>query len=169
MLRNLSARYHFTCGANQMSEQQKFLRREIEWHAGACGLMPSHVHFQISDAQMFCLFLRSTAQYGAHPGEQFRKCERVDQIIVCTQLKSFHTVAHTVASGKKENRCTDPVVAELCDHFPTVLVWQHDVDDQKIKFLCERLLQTSLAIACNIDRKTGFTESFGQESRRFLF
>src|SRR6267378_4765983 len=118
---------------------------------------------------MFWLSLRSTAQYGAHSGEQFRKCERFDQIIVCTELESFDTVAHTVASGKKENWCTHPLVAELCDHFPTVLVWQHDVDDQKIKFFCERPLQTSLAIVCNVDSKTGFTESFGQESRRFLF
>src|ERR1051326_1557233 len=41
---NLSARHHFTCRANQMREQQKFLRSKIERNARAHGPVMSHVH-----------------------------------------------------------------------------------------------------------------------------
>jgi hypothetical protein len=74
---NLSARRHFAGRTNQIREQQKFLRREILPNAGARCLVPSHVDFQIIDAQMFYLSLGSTAQYRAHAGEQFRKRERL--------------------------------------------------------------------------------------------
>src|ERR1041385_3170619 len=118
---------------------------------------------------MFCLLLRSASQYRADPGEQLRKCEGLDQIIVCAQLKSFHTIAHTVARSKKKNRRANPIAAELRDHFPAVLMRQHDIDDKKIKLGRARLLQARLAIAREIDSEAGFEEAFGQESRCFLF
>src|SRR5438552_16285273 len=124
-----------------MREQQKFLRREIERNPGARCFVPWHVDFQIIDAQLLRLSLRSTAQYRPHPGEQFRKSERFDQIIVCAQLESFHTVAHTVTGCKKENRRANPIASELRNQFPAVLAWQHDVDDEKIEFFCTRLLR----------------------------
>src|SRR6266853_1080671 len=118
---------------------------------------------------MFCFSLGSTPQYRTYAGEQFRKRERLDQIIVCSKLQSFHTVAHTVAGGKKENRRANPIAPEFRDHFPAVLVWQHDIDDKNIKFGRARLLQATLTIARKIDSETGFAESLGQESRCLLF
>src|SRR5437867_2215814 len=112
-----------------MSEQEKFLRREIERNSGASCLVSSHVDFQIIDAQTFCLSLWSASQHGAHSGEQFGKRKRLDEIIVCAQLESFHTVAHTVAGSKKKNRRENSIAAEFRNHFPAVLVWQHDIDD----------------------------------------
>src|SRR6476660_10127139 len=118
---------------------------------------------------MFWRSLRSASQYRAHPGEQFRKREWFDQIIVCAQLQAFHTVAHTVTSGEKENWGASAIAPELCDHFPAVLVGQHDIDNQKIKLFSARLLRAGFAIRRNVDRKTGFAQSFGQESRRLIF
>src|SRR5262249_14925799 len=80
-----------------------------------------------------------------------------------------HAVAHAVAGGKKKNRRAHPVAAEFRDHFPAVLVWQHDIDDKKIKFGGARFLQTGLAIARNLNRKAGFPEAFREETRCFLF
>src|SRR5262249_25079312 len=71
--------------------------------------------------------------------------------------------------GKKKNRRANPIAAEFRDYFPAVLVWQHDIDDKKIKFGGARFLQTGLAIARNLNRKTAFAEPFGEETRRFLF
>ena len=48
-------------------------------------------------------------------------------------------------------------------------MWQHDIDDKKIKFGGARLVQAGFAIAREIDCKTGFAQSLGQESRCFLF
>ena len=131
--------------------------------------MPSHVNFQISDSQMFCLSLGSTAQYRAHPGEQFRKRERFDEIIVCAQLEPFHAVAHTVTRGEKENGCANAIAPELRDQFPPVLVRQHDIDDENIELRCARQFRARFTIDGNIDGETGFPQSLGQERRRFLF
>src|SRR5215472_5898032 len=118
---------------------------------------------------MFCWSLRSAPQNRADPGKQLRKRERLDQIIVCSQLKSFHTIAHTITRGKKENWRANPIAPEFRNHLPAVFMWQHDIDDKKIKFARTRLLQASLAIARKIDSEPGFEESFSQESRCFLF
>jgi hypothetical protein len=118
---------------------------------------------------MFCWSLWSTAQDRTHAREQFRKRERFDQVIVCAQLESFHTVSHTVASRKKKNRRANPIAPEFRDHFPAVLMWQHDIDDKKIKFARTRMLQADFAIERKVDCKTGFAQSLGQESRSFLF
>src|SRR5437016_8570071 len=118
---------------------------------------------------MFYSSLRSASQYRAHAGEQFGKGKLLDEIIVRAQLESLHTVAHTVAGGKKKNRRASPIAAEFRDHFPAVLVWQHDIDDKKIKFGSPGFLQTGLAIARDLNRKTGFAEPFREETRRFLF
>src|SRR6266496_5846580 len=56
---NFSARYYFAGRANQMREQEKLLRCEIERNARTRCLVPSHIDLQIIDAQMFCLSLRS--------------------------------------------------------------------------------------------------------------
>src|SRR5437867_6220264 len=118
---------------------------------------------------MFWLSLRSAAQYRTHTGQQFGKRERLEQIIVRAQLQSFHTVTHTVARCKKENRGANSIAPEFHDHFPAILMWEHDIHDKKIKFGRARLLQGAFTIARKIDCETGFAESFGQERRRFLF
>src|SRR5262249_8670990 len=137
---NLSTRYHFARRTDEMSQQEKFFRCEIERKTGTRSLVPSHVDLQIIDAQTFYSSLRSASQYRTHPGEQFGKRKRLDEIIVRAQFQSFNTVAHTVAGGKKKNRRANPIAAEFRDHFPAVLVWQHDIDNKKINFGCARFL-----------------------------
>src|SRR6266567_1455637 len=88
VFRNFSARYNFARRANQMNEEKKLLGREIERHAGTNRLVPSHINVQIVDAQTFCLSLGSAPQYRAHPGQQFRKRERLYQIIVRAQFEA---------------------------------------------------------------------------------
>src|SRR6266446_3955124 len=131
--------------------------------------MPSHVHLQISETQVFCLSLGSTAQYRAHSCEQLRKCERLDQIIVCAQLESFHPVAHTVTRGQKKNGRANAIAPKFCNHFPAVLVREHDIDNQKIKLARASLRQPGFSIDCNIYRETGFPQSLGQERHGFFF
>src|SRR5207244_6701543 len=125
VFRNFSARYHFAGRSNQVRQKEKFLRREIKRHAGANRLVSSHVDFQIINAQAFCLSMRSAPQQRANPGEQFGKCERLYQIIVCTQLESFHTVPHTVARSKKKNRRANSAAPQVCDNFPTIRSEEH--------------------------------------------
>src|SRR5436309_7186607 len=105
-----------------MSKQQKFQRREIERNSWARCFVPSHVDFQISDAQLFRLSLRSTAQYRAYPGEQFRKRERFDQIIICAQFESFTRMRKLSRAGKKKNRLRNPPAPSSSNNFQSALV-----------------------------------------------
>src|SRR5439155_4318205 len=153
VFRDFSARYDFAGRANQMNEEKKFLGREIERHAGTNRLVSSHINFQIIDAQMLCLSLGSAPQYRAHPGYQFRKRERLYQVIVRAQFEAFHPIAHTVAGGKKKNGRTNPAVPQFRDHLPTIFVWQHYIDNKKVELGRARALEASFTIARKIDGK----------------
>src|SRR5437773_494044 len=152
-----------------MSEEKKFFRRETERHAGTRGLVSLRIDFQIIDAQRFCPPLGRAPQYRAYPGEQFRKRERLYQVIVRTQLESFHPVAHTLAGGKKKNGRANPVTPQFRDYLPAVLVWQHDIDDEKVGSGRARESQTGFAIPRKIDSEAGFAQTLGQKGGRLSF
>src|ERR1051326_125869 len=118
---------------------------------------------------MLWLPLRSPSQYRAHPGKQFRKRERLNQIIVSAELKSLYAIAHTVACGKKKNWRANLIAPEFCDDFPALLTWKHDIHDKEIKFRRTRLLQAAFAVARKINCETSFAESLREEGRCFLF
>src|SRR5439155_12159673 len=166
---DFSAGYDFSGRASQMSEEKKFLRRETERHAGTRCLVPPRIEFQIIDAQRFCPPLGSTPQYRAYPGEQFRKRERLYQVIVRTQLESFHPVAHAVARSKKKNGRANAVASQFRDYLPAVLVWQHDIDDEKVEPGRAGERQTGFAIPRKIDSEAGFAQTFGEKGGRFSF
>src|SRR5215468_3149753 len=99
-----------------MRKQKEFLWREVQLSARASCLVSLRIEFQIVNPQMFRLLLGSAPQHRPDTSEQFRKREWFDQIIVCTQLESFHTIAHAIACGKKQNRCADFIAPEFRDH-----------------------------------------------------
>src|SRR4029453_6618456 len=152
-----------------MRKQKEFLWREVQRNARARCLVPLNVELQIFDAQMLRLLLGSAPQHRPDTSEQFRKREWFDQIVVCTQLQSFHPIADAIACGEKQNRRTDFIAAKFRDHIPAVLVRQHNVDDEKIKFGRKRLFYSAFAIHRDIDSKPGFAQSFGKKSGGFLF
>src|SRR5215212_2067090 len=102
--------------------------------------MALHVDLQVSDSQMLCLSLRGASQYRPNSREQFGECKRLNQIIVCAELESFHTVAHTVTRSQKENGCTNVTRPQLSDDLPSAFLRQHDVNDQKIKLAPARFV-----------------------------
>src|ERR1043166_7971357 len=106
-----------------MRKQEEFLWSKVQRNARARRLVTLRVEFQILNAQMFRLLLGSTPQHRADTGESFRKRERFDKIIVCTQLEAFHTIADAVAGGKKQNGRADCIAPQFRDDVPSILVW----------------------------------------------
>ena len=117
---------------------------------------------------MFRSTLWNASQHRAHAGEQFRKRERLHQIIVGAQLESFHPIANTIAGGKKENRRGDPIAPQFGNDIPAIFVRQHHVDDEKVKAGRARLLQAFFSITCHINGKSGFAQPFRQKCRGFV-
>src|SRR4029453_5430206 len=91
------------------------------------------------------------------------------QIIIRTQLKSLHPVPDAVAGSKKKNRRPNCIAPQFGHDLPTVFVWQHDIDDEKIEPSAPRARQTGFAILRKIDNETGFAESFRKKRCCFLF
>src|SRR4030095_15182730 len=91
------------------------------------------------------------------------------QIIVPAQFQSFHSIAHTVAGSEKKNGRAHSTAAQFRNYLPTVYVWQHDIDDEKIELCPARELETGLAVPRKVDCEAGFAQAFGQKSSRFLF
>src|SRR5437762_3563739 len=79
--------------------------------------------------------------------------------MLCTEFESFYAVAHTITRSQEENGCTHVTCPELSDDFHSVLLRQHNINNQKIEFICARLLETRLAVARDGDAKSGFAQS----------
>jgi hypothetical protein len=126
------------------------------------------VELQIVDAQTIFVFRGSAPQQRAHPGKQLGKRERLYQIIVRLQFKSFHLIVHTVACGEKKNGRARSAATQFRDHLPTVLVWQHDIDDEKIELGRASKLQAGFAIPRRINSEASFAQTFGQKAAVFF-
>ena len=122
---------HFADGTGQMSEEKKFLRRQIKRNARTHRLVPAGVDLQIIDAQVLLISRRAT-QHRPNARKQLGKCKRLYQIIVGAQFQSFDPIAHAVARRQKKDRRSHIPLAQLAYHRPAVFLGQHHIDNEKI-------------------------------------
>src|SRR5437588_9777363 len=104
----------------------------------------------------------STKQ-GTDSGQQLRKSERLHQIIIGPELKSFDAIAHAVTSGQKENGSVDAFASEFFDERPSILLRQHHIDDKYIVARSARQGCSAFSIIGDVDKEPCFPEAFPEE------
>ena len=169
MFRNFRPGHDFANGTRQLSQEQEFFSGEIKCDAGTNRPVPPRVDLQIRHAQLLRVPLRGTAKQRAHPREQFRKSERLHEIIVRAQLESFYSILHAVARSEEENRHVNAAVSQFLDDGPAVFLRQHHVNNEKIGVRRQSEFHSGFTIACPLNGKAGFAQTFGEKCRRFLF
>ena len=169
VLGDFAARDYFARRTSEMRQKEKLLWRQVQRNAGADRFVAFGINLKVVDAEQIFVLRRGASQQGTNPGEQFREGEWFDQIIVGPELKTFDSIADTVAGGEKKNRGAHTFAAQFLDHFPSILVRQHDIDDEQVELGATREIQSGLAIDSKVHSETGLTETFGQKGRGFFF
>jgi hypothetical protein len=168
MFGDLFARHDFTARTGQMSQKKEFFGRQIKRDAVTGGAMMAGIYFQILNVDLVGLGRRAT-QERTDTGEQFRKGERFDHVIVRAKLEALNPIADTIAGRQKNDGSADTRLTQFSDQRPAVSLRQHDVDNQKIKITGTGRRQTGDSIARDLHAKPSFAEAFGEKGRRFPF
>src|SRR4051812_33599485 len=81
---------------------------------------------------------------GAPASNRTQACEEdlerkwFGEIVVSTEIKSFHDVCHCIAGCKHKDGSLVVIFAESPSHLKTVNYGQHQIEDNHVKFHCQR-------------------------------
>src|SRR3954453_18273390 len=102
------------------------------------------------------------------PGHEFRKGERLYQVIVRAEFQPFHSIPHAVTRSQEQDWRLEAGLTELADDGPTVFLRQHHVYNQEVVFPSPRELEPGLAIMGDLDGELVFAQTLGQKSSRLF-
>src|SRR5262249_55947182 len=91
----------------------------------------------------------------------------LNEIIIRSQVKSFHSVRHLVAGGEKQDRCLKLRASDLGQNGPTVALRQDDIKNDKVHFLGKGVFESLFSIFRHIDHKAVLNESASHKAGDF--
>ena len=97
MLGDQGARGDFANVAHEVVEQGVLLGREFDAFAAAADSPAHRIDFQIGEPKNLIGLQRAAAQQGADARKQFRKRERLDEVVVGPEFQPFDPVGYIVA------------------------------------------------------------------------
>src|SRR5208283_2703821 len=97
---------------------------------------------------------RPTAKQRSRARQQFRKGERLYEVIVRAQFEASHPLVHGVASGKKKHRHALALLAQSSENLPSIETGKHHVENNQIEFQLLGEMQPVQSICCNINDET---------------
>ena len=128
LLDNRRPRHDFARPLREQKQELHFLRRQMQMPAAARRLVLPRINFQVRHADAFLLPHRPAAQDRPHPREQFRKRERLHEIIVRTKFEPIHAVGYPVGSRQENHRQRRAGRAQFFQHRPAIESRQHDIE-----------------------------------------
>ena len=120
--------------AHQILQQSELARQEVDDDAGPSTSVTNEIKLEIEDLQFRPLGLRRwPSGQGIDPRQQFRKGERLDQIVVSPRLKAFDTVIEAIDGGQEQDRRGRPRGAEAFHDGQPVKSREHPIKDDDIE------------------------------------
>src|SRR5882762_2435485 len=104
--------------------------------------MCHQVNFKFRDSDVARQAIRAASQNRADAGEQLGKGERLNHIIVSTEIESFDTIAYFIPGGQKDHGWLATFGSQTAEDCPTIQTWKHDIEQQEIVVIFERQPQT---------------------------
>src|ERR1039457_602508 len=154
------------CVPAEVLKQNKFLLGQLEDLSASRRFPPQQIQFKIQHTQPRC-FARSRTvalEQVAKPGQQFRKCEGLSEIIVPALLQASYTVIGTTARRQDQYRCAYPNLTQLEDQADTVLVRQAEVNDQNVEGAIQRQSLGRFAVSRCINLISSLLQRSSQEA-----
>ncbi len=91
-------------------------------------------------------FAHTSARCCADTRGQLLHRERLDEVVVGTDLERVHAVVLRASGGHDDDRCADPFVSSLLDHAPAVDAGEHEVEDADVGPLVAQTREPGLPV-----------------------
>ena len=88
----------------------------------------------------------TTARGGAHAGGELLHRERLDEVVVGTDLERVHAIVLGATGGHDDDRRSDPLVPRLLDHAPAVDAREHEVEHAHVGAFVSKSREAGLAV-----------------------
>jgi len=127
--------------------------REFKCPTPSCRLIGAEVKPDVveSEYRRLLLLLSSTAEQRAYARPQLLDCERLGEVVIGTDIKTFHTIVDRVAGSEHQDRQWGSGRPQTPADFDPVHPWHQDVEHHRVQV--ERLGQPKPldAVAANDD------------------
>ena len=131
---------------------------------------PFHsVQFQVAHPQHDLGGHCGAAQERSNPGREFRKRERLGQVVVGAQVQPLHPVFHAVATGQNENGHSRLGFADMLQHFQPIHSRQGQIEDCHVIFKLAHHELRFIAVLRNVHGVLlGFQSLLYETGHRFV-
>jgi len=118
--------------SQEIFQQSELLERERDLTPVAVHAALRDVHLDIAHFQCFRQDIRRTPQKRFHAGGQFRKGERLHEVVIGSGAQEAHLLLGLVARGKDEDGSSDTPLPRTPAYLKAVHGRQHEVEDDKV-------------------------------------
>src|SRR5262249_3933450 len=138
--------------ANEVLENLKFARQQLDFFAPAGRRSRYEVELEVADAQhRFLDDGRTAPGERLDPRQEFREGKRLDEVIVAAGTQATHPVVDLTESADDHSRRDDPIFPEELDDRKTVDVRKHAIDRHHGVIGGTSTAQSFVAVGCQID------------------
>jgi hypothetical protein len=138
-------------------QQGIFARGQCDHGAAASYRASFAVDRDIPDLDRVDRIPRGATDQRPQPREQLRKLEGLDEVVVGAVVEPFDAIVDGIPRGEDQDRCRLRLAQRL-EHFETVELRQHEIEDESVVLPAQRLVETLLAVAGAVHRVAGLTQ-----------
>ena len=162
--------YHIPGIAHEIFKQGELQGLEIYLLLTAHDISGDEVHGEVFDLELvrFC-YASGPADQCLDAGQEFRKGERLGQVIISACLEALYPVIHRTFRTQDEDRDVDPVPAHFLDKAQPIEPGQHDIDDGGIVGFNKRPMEPCLTIRDMINGKACLEQGKVSEERDYFY
>lgn len=155
-VQNIVAGESAAASRNEIRQEPKFLGREPDFAIVTKQLMRPLIQFEFTEAEDFSLSGARSPQKRIHSGDQLSDAEWLGNVIIGAKIQTENDIFLLSLRGEHQNRNLDAALANGTANFITIDAWQHDVEENQIRLLLQREIDSCRAIL----RRQNF-EAFG--------
>ena len=132
-------------------EQVELSTRQVEQPLAADSAAGHEIQFQIRRFQSKHVRWSAASQQRANPGEQLGKRERLDQIVVGSEIQAADSIVNAVSRRQDQDGRLDVTLPQRLEDFEPTAPRQHQIEDDEIEELGVRSIESVFSRRRNHD------------------
>jgi hypothetical protein len=129
----------------EIFEQVELSTRQVEQPLAADSAAGYEIQFQIRRFQSKHVRWSAASQQRANPGEQLGKRERLDQIVVGSEIQAANSIVNAVSRRQDQDWRLDVTLPKRLEDFEPTASRQHQIEDHEIEELGIRSIEPVLS------------------------